>query len=252
MFEIDKSKFGAFVATLRKEKGLTQKELAERLFISDKAISKWETGASLPDTALLMPLANILDVSVTELLMCERMEETDTLHQTNVDEVILTAISYSDEKQQRAYKEKSKWGYLFILSLFISCVELFFLIWQNHLSACLFTVVALGLEFGIYFCFIAKTKLPTYYDSNRISAYSDGAFQLSVPGISFNNSNWPHILNAGRIWSLAAMALYPAIDYGLFSILPDNLWPFLELFITLPLILGSLFIPMYIAGKKYQ
>ena len=47
MYEIDKSRFGAFVAQLRKEKGYTQRELAEKLFISDKAVSKWETGGSL-------------------------------------------------------------------------------------------------------------------------------------------------------------------------------------------------------------
>ena len=46
MFEIDRAKFGSFVAELRKEKGYTQKELASRLFISDKAVSKWETGVS--------------------------------------------------------------------------------------------------------------------------------------------------------------------------------------------------------------
>lgn len=46
MYELDKEKFGAFVAQLRKEKGYTQKELAERLYISNKAVSKWETGVS--------------------------------------------------------------------------------------------------------------------------------------------------------------------------------------------------------------
>jgi len=46
MFALDKEQFGSFVAQLRKEKGLTQKELAQRLFLSDKAISKWETGVS--------------------------------------------------------------------------------------------------------------------------------------------------------------------------------------------------------------
>ena len=66
--EIDKEKFGAFLARLRKEKGLTQKELAERLFVSDKAVSKWERSLSLPDVALLLPLADCLGVSVTELL----------------------------------------------------------------------------------------------------------------------------------------------------------------------------------------
>lgn len=46
MFEIDKEKLGAFIAQLRKEKGYTQKELADKLFLSNKAISKWETGVS--------------------------------------------------------------------------------------------------------------------------------------------------------------------------------------------------------------
>ena len=46
MFAIDKKEFGAFICALRKEQGLTQKELAEKLFISDKAVSKWETGVS--------------------------------------------------------------------------------------------------------------------------------------------------------------------------------------------------------------
>ncbi len=53
MFEIDKEKFGSFVAQLRREKGLTQKDLAEKLFLSDKAVSKWERGLSLPDIRLL-------------------------------------------------------------------------------------------------------------------------------------------------------------------------------------------------------
>jgi transcriptional regulator with XRE-family HTH domain len=46
VYELDKSRFGAFVAQLRREKGWTQRQLAERLFVSDKAVSKWETGVS--------------------------------------------------------------------------------------------------------------------------------------------------------------------------------------------------------------
>ncbi len=67
MTHIDKQKFGTFIAMLRKEKGITQKELAEQLFISDKAVSKWETAASVPNIDLLIPLANLLGVTVTEL-----------------------------------------------------------------------------------------------------------------------------------------------------------------------------------------
>lgn len=46
MYDIDKQRFGAFIASLRKERGMTQKQLAQQLFISDKAVSKWETGVS--------------------------------------------------------------------------------------------------------------------------------------------------------------------------------------------------------------
>ena len=54
---------GSFVAALRREKGWTQKELAERLHVTDKAVSKWERRVSMPDTALLIPLAETLGVS---------------------------------------------------------------------------------------------------------------------------------------------------------------------------------------------
>ena len=49
MYEIDKEKFGTFLSQLRREKGMTQKDLAEKLFVSDKAVSKWERGLSLPE-----------------------------------------------------------------------------------------------------------------------------------------------------------------------------------------------------------
>lgn len=55
MEQIDRERFGAFLSELRKEKGLTQQELADRLFVSNKAVSKWERGQSLPDIDLLTP-----------------------------------------------------------------------------------------------------------------------------------------------------------------------------------------------------
>lgn len=73
-YEIDRAAFGAFVATQRKEKGYTQKELADRLFVSDKAVSKWERGLSFPDISLLVPLSQALDVTVMELLQGRKFE----------------------------------------------------------------------------------------------------------------------------------------------------------------------------------
>lgn len=57
MYELDKAAFGQFLAQLRREKGMTQKELAATLYVSDKAVSKWERGLSVPDISLLVPLA---------------------------------------------------------------------------------------------------------------------------------------------------------------------------------------------------
>ena len=72
---IDQQRFGRFVAALRKEKEWTQKQLAEQIGVSDKAVSKWERGLSLPDIGLLEPLAGALGVTVAELLHGERLAE---------------------------------------------------------------------------------------------------------------------------------------------------------------------------------
>ena len=72
---MESEKIGAFIRQLRKERGMTQKELAATLGVTDKAVSKWELGASLPDVALLLPLAEALGVSATELLGGARAPE---------------------------------------------------------------------------------------------------------------------------------------------------------------------------------
>ena len=68
MYQISNEKFGLFVTELRKEKNLTQKDLAEKLYVSDKTVSKWERGASAPSTTNLMALAKLFGVSAEELL----------------------------------------------------------------------------------------------------------------------------------------------------------------------------------------
>ena len=64
---------GKFIATCRKEKELTQKQLAEKLSITDRAVSKWETGKSIPDAAIMLDLCKILGISANELLSGERI-----------------------------------------------------------------------------------------------------------------------------------------------------------------------------------
>ena len=71
MDQINNEKVGSYISELRKAKKLTQKDLADKLYVSDKTVSKWERGVSMPSIPLLMPLANLFDFTVTELLKGE-------------------------------------------------------------------------------------------------------------------------------------------------------------------------------------
>ena len=71
---MDLIKIGIFIATCRKNKKLTQEELAEKLYVTDRAVSKWERGLCLPDASKLIDLCNILDINVNELLIGEKLD----------------------------------------------------------------------------------------------------------------------------------------------------------------------------------
>ena len=70
---MDQNKIGKFIASCRKEQGMTQAVLAERLGISDRAVSKWETGKSLPDSGIMLELCGLLKINVNELLSGEKI-----------------------------------------------------------------------------------------------------------------------------------------------------------------------------------
>ena len=70
---MDQLKIGKFIAECRKQKNLTQMQLAEKLGITDKAISKWERGIAMPDTSIMLELCDILSISVNELLSGEKI-----------------------------------------------------------------------------------------------------------------------------------------------------------------------------------
>lgn len=249
---MDKQEFGKFVAMLRKEKGITQKELAEKLFISDKAVSKWETAVSVPNIDLLIPLADILGVTVTELLLCQRMEQDNLLKSAQVEQVVKTAISYSEKEKLRAYQNEGKWGIRYIASVGIACCELLFGFRNGCITNGLIVSMSLSAIFGVYFCFFIKEKLPAYYDENHICVYTDGLFEIHLPGLSLNNSNWGKILKVCRIWTVTLMLGYPIISCIETLFLAGGLLVLVDPMLSLLLTLGGLFIPAYIVGKKYM
>ena len=93
---MNNKKTGQFIAALRKELGYSQKDLAEKLNITDKAVSKWETGRSAPDVSMLLPLSEVLGVSVTEILKGERICEEE-IH-TASNEMIVKTLKKSKSK----------------------------------------------------------------------------------------------------------------------------------------------------------
>lgn len=82
---MEKEKIGRFISALRKEKGMTQKELADLLHVSDRTVSKWERGAGLPDASLMIRLSDILGITVNELLLGEPMPEKSYTSEEKAD-----------------------------------------------------------------------------------------------------------------------------------------------------------------------
>lgn len=250
MYELDKKKFGPFVASLRREKGLTQKELAQRLYLSDKAVSKWETGVSIPDTALLMPLAQELGVTVTELLSCQRMEQ-QTMEPEEVESVVKTAITYAQQQPQRAYQEAGRWPVIYVLSLVLAGLGLLANVQMGPMVESLTVPVLLGGIFGVCFIFAAHLQLPGYYDHNRIGGVVDGPLRLHLPGVAFNNRNWPYILRVGRVWACYVLAVWPWV-YALGQWLQPLVWQDVAEYVALVALLGGLFVPLYVTAKRHE
>ena len=111
--------FGKFLAQLRKEKGLTQVELAERLNVSDKAVSRWETGKNYPDISLFQSISNVLDISISELLEGKRV---------NAEELVSVSEGHTIHQMKQNKKLKR-------VSLLIISIILAFTLWFGYLAA---------------------------------------------------------------------------------------------------------------------
>ena len=96
---MDSKKFGEFIATIRKEKGWTQAELAEKISVTDKAVSRWERGLGFPDINTIKPLADVLEVSVLEIMQSER-EPKEEISADKATEVLDNVISLVVHQRQ--------------------------------------------------------------------------------------------------------------------------------------------------------
>ena len=110
---MDQEKIGKFIADCRKEKGLTQLQLAEKLGISNRAVSKWETGKSCPDVSLMLELCSVLEITVNELLSGERILMED--YQKKAEENLVELQDKKIKAQKMLKKVELVWMAIAIL-----------------------------------------------------------------------------------------------------------------------------------------
>lgn len=142
---MDSVKTGNFIREQRISLKLTQKELADRINCTDKAVSRWETGKGIPDVSLLIPLSNVLNVSVNEILVGEKIAEEKQLER--MEETIVDTIN---EKQKEVGRLSR------ILYIFLAVSEIF-LIYCFTLSAS--GSDAMGLLLGLLLVTVIHSAL---------------------------------------------------------------------------------------------
>ena len=127
---MNQEKIGKFILKLRREKNMTQQELADRIGVTDRAISKWENGRGLPDLSLMMPLCKELGITINELISGEQIEKED--YQSKLEENIFKTIDYTNRKF--ANKNKMFKIAIGIMIILITIIGLMFFVDVNRMN----------------------------------------------------------------------------------------------------------------------
>ncbi len=170
---MDLIQIGKFIAQKRKEKNLTQLELASKISVSEKTISKWECGNGLPDASLMLPLCNVLDISANELLSGKSLSENEYKESAEKNIVELKSRQEKSTKHLLTLEVvvgyMATFSYLFLLLCAIFAVEN--LIWQIIMIVFAVSILLVGVIFavkieqvaGFYECAHCHHKyIPTY------------------------------------------------------------------------------------------
>ncbi len=175
---MDQIKIGRFIAECRKKKGLTQVQLAEKLCITDKAISKWERGITMPDTSIMLSLCSLLGIRVDELLSGEKIDMESS--EKKNEQLLLEMAKEMERKNKTIWT--SMWVIMIIsMSVLLACIFIAaFLIpegiWQlvMILGACViflipcFYAVKLEVSVGAYKCKKCGCEIvPTYSEAMK-------------------------------------------------------------------------------------
>ena len=160
---MDLQKIGTFLRDCRKEKGLTQEQLAETLNISRRTVSRWETGSNLPDLDLLIEMSDLYQVDLRELLDGERKNERMN---EELKETVLQVAAYSSAEKQRSTRIVRIYFVLGIIALIANAVLHSM---DANESACMaflkgfsFSTALVAMVFGILYTTGAMLKIQAF------------------------------------------------------------------------------------------
>ena len=163
---MDQEKIGKFILELRKEKNMTQQELADKLGVTDRAISHWENGRRLPDYSLLPILCDILSISINELFRGEKISKED--YKKKADENLMNALENSSfTLQEKIIYYKKKWKKEHISTMVFATIS-----WVVLLVALKFQEVDVSLMgtigglLAILFYVILYNRMMIYVENN--------------------------------------------------------------------------------------
>lgn len=160
-----------------------------------------------------------------------------------------------DQKSFARWKKQNRLIYMSALAVML--LEFLFLrvlgMTKEELDITLFVYELINIIFAGYFAYIVKTELPSYYDENKISFYSDHGLRLNMVGLCFNNRNWRPIIRTMCISLSTSIIVLPLI-YGFYFINQSthSQWYSEAMVLSGFVFFVMLFVPLYVIGNKYE
>lgn len=169
---MDIKSIGSFLKELRKEKGLTQEQFAEIMYVSNRTVSRWETGRNAPDLDILIKISEYYDVSLSEILEGKRKGENMN---NEMKENILKVADYSNEEKIKILK---RMHILFIVGLCTFLIYFATLIYEPENPSNLFELIR-GLSLGISFGMIINGVIMTSKYRAKIVAFKQRLLKMN-------------------------------------------------------------------------
>lgn len=180
-------KIGAFISELRKEKGLTQASLAEKLNITDRAVSKWERGISLPDSSIMLPLCEILEINVNELLTGERINMEN--YDKKAEELILEMTKMKEQRDKELLSVEIFLGIIVSIVLFTCVFIASFVNMQDWLRILLIVLGIIPFAAGLLYA-LRIEQIAGYYECQKCHHKFVPTFSQVFFAMHFNRTRY--------------------------------------------------------------